>query len=393
MRMLRVFFRKLRSAKIRWNNLRQQVRDKQAQRTRAAAGRAWLAAFEKSSAEVLIGANFVDMGGCRQHMHSVAAFSSLKTLLVPDTDIVERLGACEFSNLRDAFLQTAPPPAVKAVHSHVFPWFINWCVNQRSRIPVWVHTHHNWYYPEFGHNGLEQWQIEFNEKFCEALRSCDVPLCVSRWQQQFLLNQHGIRTHYLPNGVDVSLCLSGDKHAFHNSFSIPEGFVLWVGRNDPVKNPADFVSLAREIPELNFCMVGPGLSVDSLINDYGVVVPRNVWFTGRLTQAEVQNAIAACRILVVTSRREGLPTLVFEGLAQQKPMVVPNEDGCMEALGGAKFGDTYEQGDVSSLVKCVHLCLQRPPRNAEALQRVRDEFDWPVIMQRLDIIYRGGRCG
>lgn len=390
MNLLTVMFRKIRSAKIRWKARREQVRNRHARQVQDAAGKAWLKAFADTSADVLIGANFVDMGGCRQHMHSLAAFSSLKTLLVPDTKCVEQLGASHFSGLREAFMNTAPSPTVQAVHSHVFPWFVNWCRQHRDRIPVWVHTHHLWYYAEH-HSGAQiPWHTEFNESFCEALRSCDVPLCVSKWQQQFLLQEHGIHTHYLPNGVDLSLCLKGSGQAFHDAFPIPPGFLLWVGRNDPVKNPGDFVQLAREMPELKFCMVGPGLSAESLFTDYGLVVPPNIWFTGRLTQAQVQNAIAACRMLVVTSRREGLPTLVLEGLAQQKPLVVPEEAGCLEALGGAEFGNAYDLGDVSSLVHAVRLGLLRPQRNPRALARVRDEFDWPVIMRRLDRIYQGG---
>jgi teichuronic acid biosynthesis glycosyltransferase TuaC len=232
--------------------------------------------------------------------------------------------------------------------------------------------------------------VEFNHFFLEALKSCDVPLCVSRWQQAFLLREHGVRTHYLPNGVDVSLCLRGVARNFHKTFAIPEDFVLWVGRNDPVKNPAEMVQLAAALPDIAFCMAGPGLSPESLLADYGVVVPPNVRFTGKLTQAGVQDAIAACRVLVVTSRREGLPTLVLEGLAHQKPMVVPNEDGCTEALGGAQFGAVYTLGDVPSLTSALRVCFEAPRQNAFALERVRDEFDWPVIMRKLDKVYNGG---
>jgi glycosyltransferase involved in cell wall biosynthesis len=323
-------------------------------------------------------------------MHSLASFSALATELVPDAKTMETMGAADLSLIYNSLLRTTPSKSVKSVHSHVFPWFINWCIAQRKNIPVWVHTHHLWYYDEHRAHQQIPWHVEFNHFFLEALKSCDVPLCVSRWQQAFLLREHGVRTHYLPNGVDVSLCLRGVARNFHKTFAIPEDFVLWVGRNDPVKNPAEMVQLAAALPDIAFCMAGPGLSPESLLADYGVVVPPNVRFTGKLTQAGVQDAIAACRVLVVTSRREGLPTLVLEGLAHQKPMVVPNEDGCTEALGGAQFGAVYTLGDVPSLTSALRVCFEAPRQNAFALERVRDEFDWPVIMRKLDKVYNGG---
>jgi glycosyltransferase involved in cell wall biosynthesis len=296
----------------------------------------------------------------------------------------------DFSAVYDSFLATPPSKHVRAVHSHVFPWIIKWCLEQRKRIPIWVHTHHAWYFDEYNNGRPVPWHAEFNHYFVEAINNCDIPLCVSRWQQQFMKREFGLKTHYVPNGVDLSLCLQGKAETFHDSMQMEGKFVLWVGRNDPVKNPKEIVQLALEFPELPFYLVGPGLSAESMQADYGQPTPKNVFYTGRLSQLQVQDAIAACSTLVVTSRREGLPTLVLEGLAHQKPIVVPNEDGCVEALGGEEFGQVYELGNIPSLKLALEKALASPPSNPRALQRVREEFDWPVIMRRIDRVYKGG---
>lgn len=386
----RLIIRKIKSANTRFRNYLKSQSQRRIERTRLAHANEWLKRFAETKAEVLVGANFVDMGGCRQHMHNLVRFSSLKSELVPDEALMECRTPPDFSAIHDDFLATPPSKHVLAVHSHVFPWLIKWCIVQRQRIPVWVHTHHAWYFDEYNNGTPVSWHTEFNHYFTEAIKNCDIPLCVSRWQQRFMEREFGLKTNYVPNGVDLSLCLRGNAKAFQHKMQMERKFVLWVGRNDPVKNPREIVQLAFEFPELPFYLVGPGLSPEAIQADYGISTPKNVFYTGRLSQAEVQDAIAACSTLVVTSRREGLPTLVLEGLAHQKPIVVPNEDGCVEALGGEDFGQIYELGNISSLKLALDKALSSPPCNPKALQRVRDEFDWPVIMRRLDRVYKGG---
>ncbi|MFM7830561.1 MAG: glycosyltransferase, partial [Planctomycetaceae bacterium] len=96
----------------------------------------------------------------------------------------------------------------------------------------WIHTHHNWYYPEFGRNGLEPWQEQFNEWFLVAAAEADVCLCVSRSQQRFLREQFDLNCSYLPNGVDIQACRKADAGRWQQTTGIAPGFVLFVGRNE-----------------------------------------------------------------------------------------------------------------------------------------------------------------
>jgi glycosyltransferase involved in cell wall biosynthesis len=322
-------------------------------------------------------------------MHALKRFSSLNVALVPDDkplqQITEWLLRTEFSN--DFF--RFHPKNLKAVHSHVFPWFIRWCHHQKVTTGVrWVHTHHNWYYPEFGRNGLEPWQEEFNREFLFALNNADVALAVSKAQQKFLLDSFGIRVHYLPNGVDAEFCRKAEPHNCHVNMG-RDHFFLYVGRNDPIKNPVDFVRLAEQLPQHRFLMLGQELSEDSLAKDWNVQVPRNLTVAGAATHRQTLNAIAACSALIVTSRREGLPTLVLEAMACGKPVVVPDEQGCLEAIGHGDFGWVYEQNNIDQLVARTLEAAAGDPRCIRAKQRVDDEYDWRVILKKIDRIYCG----
>ncbi len=388
---MNILLRKLRSAacyaRRDLDALRQRRREA---KTRQRLSR-WFARLEAADHEVLVGANFVDFGGCRHHMHAIRKFSSCRLELVPDTAAIEQLGAgvfgAEDTQRRFAALKL---PQLKVVHSHVFPWFIEWCNARKGAGIRWVHTHHLWYYPEHGSNEviLEDWQQQFNEAFLFATGSCDVPLSVSRWQQRFLREEHGLETHYLPNGVDVGLCDRADPGRFSRP-GLKAPFVLYAGRNDPVKNPAEFVKLAAALPEVSFLMVGQGLSDAIIREEWGNEVPPNLRIEEGLSHADLLDAMAASAALVVTSKREGLPTLVLEAMALGKPVVVPSEDGCVEAVGAGEFGHIYRLGDIADLAEKTLAALVDRSKPTRARQRVLEEYDWRVIAPKLDAIYLG----
>ncbi len=331
------------------------------------------------------------MGGTRQHMHSLSRYSTHSTALMPDEECLKVLTPWHLATEFSQQFSNWRPKSVVAVHSHVFPWFIDWCMDQKNRYGTrWVHTHHNWYYPEFGRDGLEPWQQQFNEHFLIALRNADVCLTVSRGQQNFLSSTFGITSEYLPNGVDVEACDKGLAERWLRRTGI-SGAILYVGRNDPVKNPAAFVKLSETLPAERFVMVGEGLSADVLRNEWNVVPPENLLILGKMSHAEVQDAIAASSVVVMTSRREGLPTLALEAMAHGKPIVVPDEEGCMEAISHGEFGFIYQQDNISELAERTMQAKGDLIRCSGSRERVLSEFSWPVIVSKLDEIYSGHR--
>jgi glycosyltransferase involved in cell wall biosynthesis len=390
---MRSLIKKLPGYRWRLGHEWQMWRGRVSERNRRRAFEAWLRDFQTSRAELLIGSNFVEFGGCRHHMHAIQKFSTLRAELAPSERVLASVPAgCFSGEFRDAFMKIPPPPGVRAIHTHVFPWLVDWCHHHRDAGFRWIHTHHNWYYSEFTREGdpLEPWQETLNETFLFALQHCDVPLCVSKWQRDFMKREHDVESTYLPNGVDVPLCDRGRADRFRRRHHLAGPFLLYVGRNDPVKNPADFVHLALAMPAQRFVMIGDGLTAETLRDEWQVDAPANLTLPGPASHKGVQDAIAACSVLVVTSKREGLPTLVMEGMAHRKPVVVPDEAGCMEAIGDGEFGYIYQQGNIVDLAANVELAMKDAAIGIRARQRVLDEYDWRVVAPKLDAIYRGG---
>ena len=346
----------------------------------------WLSQLRTHPPEVLVGPNFAEYGGVRHHIEAIVRNSILNVELAPPAELTSILTPYDFSEtFREEFMAYRAD-GIRVLHSHVFPSFIDWCTERQKDGIRWVHTYHLNYYPEHSNGNLEPWQAEINETLIKKARHADQCLSVSKWQVKELRELYGIESTYLPNGVDVSLSRRANPARFIRTYRLEE-FILYVGRDDPVKNPGEFAKLAAAMPDRTHVMIGHGINAQTLATRYGIEAPRNLVFLGGLSQQNVQDAIAACRVLVVTSRREGLPTLVMEGMALGKPIVVPNEPGCMEAIGEGEAGYIYELGNINDLVEKSILAWSDEAIGPAAQERVLREYDWRVVSKRLDQIY------
>ena len=143
------------------------------------------------------------------------------------------------------------------------------------------------------------------------------------------------------------------------------------------------------MPHRNFVLIRRDVTAATLLTEWQVSVPGNLMLYGDASHLEVQDALSACAALVVTSRREGLPTVVLEAMTHSKPIVVPDEAGCVEAIGGGEYGLIYEPGNLADLSEKTHQALNDPTLGRTGRERVLEEYDWRIIAPRLDAIYNG----
>jgi glycosyltransferase involved in cell wall biosynthesis len=348
--------------------------------------RKWLGQLTDSPPQVLLGANIDENGGVRQHLLGLRKYSTHSVEFAPPDWLRLKLSYHDFHTVfRRQFFEYRPD-GVRAIHSHVFPYFIEWCAAKRSSSTKWIHTYHAPYFPEYGRNELEAWQIEINHVLIDVASHADMRVSVSRWQQAYLRDEHGIDTLYVPNGVDVEVCDEARASRFIDRYKL-ENFVLYVGRNDPVKNPVDFVRLAEKIPGKIFVMIGPGLSADTMLSDWGINSPRNLHFVGGLPRAQVQDAIAASAAVVITSKREGLPTLVLEAMTHRKPVIVPNDPGCVEATDNGRLGFVFAHGALDDMASMTLGALEGMQDFEAGRAFVLSGYDWRVVAPQLDALY------
>ena len=358
------------------------------QRSKARFVRRYLDTIVQANPDVLIAANFLSLGGIRQHMLSIQRFSSLVAEVIPSDSFLERVSRHEVeTRFSNSFMQVCIP-SLLAVHTHVFPWCIHWGKQRQAMGNKWIHTYHLLYTTDHASGQMPTWQKEFNAAQLDVGRHADLCLSVSKWQRRALESEYGISSMYLPNGVNVASCDQASEDRFSSEYSIHQPFALYIGRDDPVKNPAEFAQVAKKMPELQFVMVGRGLDRQYLESNYGVPTPENLVFLPQVSHTTALDAIAACSVLVVTSKREGLPTLILEAMTQSKPVVAGREPGCIEVLGDGDYGYLYELGDIADLKTKIQLALVDRNKPRLARKRVLDHYDWRVVAKQLDRIYQ-----
>jgi glycosyltransferase involved in cell wall biosynthesis len=140
------------------------------------------------------------------------------------------------------------------------------------------------------------------------------------------------------------------------------------------------------MPYVHFAMIGRNLDRSRFIKQYKSYVPKNITIMGEMRHEEVLDAIAACKVLVMTSKREGLPTVLLEAMAMGKNVVAPSQDGCKEVVKSKDYGFLYEPESLDHLVEQTTRALSGHLGD-RARERILAKFDWRVVMPKIDAVY------
>ena len=123
----------------------------------------------------------------------------------------------------------------------------------------------------------------------------------------------------------------------------PSPDVLFVGSLHRTKG-ADvlldaWTHVLREIPGAKLRIVGYGpMETELRRSTAGLPSPAAVRFDGRVTRAEVAQAMDEARLLVVPSRSEGLGLVILEAMARGRPVIASNVGGIPELVIDGETG-------------------------------------------------------
>jgi glycosyltransferase involved in cell wall biosynthesis len=178
-----------------------------------------------------------------------------------------------------------------------------------------------------------------------------------RWEEMLGADPARICTIY--NGVNPA-----DFPAFDGEPPVPT--IVWVGRVDPVKDLETllraFSLVAAQVPEARLRMFGsppPGGEAylercRDLAAELGIA--GEATFEGRV--ADVRDAYAAARVVVLSSITEGIPYTLIEAMACGRACVATDVGGVSEAL--AETGLTVPPRDPAALAEACLSLLQDP---------------------------------
>jgi glycosyltransferase involved in cell wall biosynthesis len=253
----------------------------------------------------------------------------------------------------------------------VFCWFADY----HSFLPAWLAKKFNkpFYLIPGGYDTTYIPELEYGV-YTSPIRSkmvdyayhhASLNLPVSQFLADEIMARYGgsMPVEVLPTGYTVKV----------NEPLVKEDFVLTVAAVDSakrlkIKGIDRYIELAREMPEVDFKLVG----VDELLLK-SYQLPQNLVCIGVIAKAELNVIYQKAKVYGQFSVREGLPNAVLEAMSYACVVVGINHSGITEAVGGA--GYLLDTWDVAEAKKVVLQALHDTTSGSLAQQRVAENFN------------------
>lgn len=229
-------------------------------------------------------------------------------------------------------------------------------------------------------------QMGFSSLYMRALEDCQQVVTLTEHQQSVLREEHDItNTRVIPCGYtlpDDSELAAADEREY----------VLWVGRLDPdQKKPSRFLELARQLPDVEFCMVGGPNGANSETYDRiereAEEIP-NLRFEGFVPPDDVHGYFRNAIALVNTSDYEGFGNVFLEAWRYATPVVSLHYtlDGVIDAEPVGYHSETMERlvADVRELVEDER---RRREFGENGRSYLRDNYEMNTIVDRYEELF------
>jgi glycosyltransferase involved in cell wall biosynthesis len=189
-------------------------------------------------------------------------------------------------------------------------------------------------------------------------------------------------------GVDLGLFSPGPAAEIRARHGLrPDAVVvLYVGRVAVEKGLEALVPLARELPELDFLVVGDGPYLGQL------TAQAPATFTGFLTGQALADAYRAADLFFFPSVTDTFGNVLLEAMASGLPLVVTDGGPGAELVARTGAGLDFPAGDVSAAVAALRRLAGDPALRREMSERARShaaERAWPLAFERFAALCRG----
>jgi len=302
-------------------------------------------------------------------LHESAAREGINSHLIPCKGRLDRTAIRLIRKL-------AAETVADVVHAHGYKadMYVYFAL-RGSGIPL-ISTCHTWY----DHDPKDRF---FGVVDRWILRSYESIVAVSEGVREQLLKA-GVRADkvgIIPNGIDL--------RAFDRASAVVKGEFGWsdcplvgmVGRLSTEKGVDVFLAAAarvlNQLPDAKFVVIGDGpdrAKLDALIDEFGI--GSSVRMLGH--RDDMPAVYASLDLMVSSSRREGLPMAILEGMASRLPLLATPVGGVPTVVLDGRTGVLVPTEDPAALatriVELLRDDAQRERLGSAARQLVEDEF-------------------
>ena len=196
----------------------------------------------------------------------------------------------------------------------------------------------------------------------------------------------------ITNGIEVDAVSGGTRWAGRTQLGVPEDvpLVLALARLDPVKGLDTLVRAAVDVPDAIFVLAGDGPERATLTDQIAAAgLTDRVRLPGHI--ADTPNLLAACDLLVLPSRSEGLPLSLLEAMAAGVPIVATDIPGIAAVIDSGRTGMLVPVDDAEALAATISAALadsEMRHRLADAARiEVREHYRAQVMVDQIEQLY------
>lgn len=150
---------------------------------------------------------------------------------------------------------------------------------------------------------------------------------------------------------------------------------------------------ANRFPNLILTIAGDGPerpALERMVHDKGL--SRFVEFVGWRPPEEVPDVLSRTSMVLMPSRREGLPLVALEAAAMGRPIIATRIGGLTEVVVNGETGLLVEPEDDRALSKAIEYLIEHPHvatrMGQKAHERVKKRFGWEQCIEAYDSLYQ-----
>lgn len=266
------------------------------------------------------------------------------------------------------------------IHAHDFRATLK-CLSVFRSIPVVSHIHQN-----------PAWLRTFNKHSMVFFLACYkiskiIVVSPAIKEATFLSHYFHRKLAVIHNIVDLKWISKNAEHATTGEYDL-----AFIARFEEVKDPLRFINIVSELvkisPHLKAIMLGGGtLEVECRQAIEEKKLQRNIELRGFLDNP--YPVLNNSKMLVMTSKTEGLPMVAIEALSLGKPVIVPQLDG-IENIIDDSCGSICKSDEqfVSTIVSCLTLDEKYRNLSLGALRRAENLCNMDMYIEQLEQVYR-----